>query len=65
MGKTVPSFRIALEMKRKEWKPFRIALEKLNRKKFEELIDTTDCTFPSVLIPFGGSHTISALCLKS
>jgi hypothetical protein len=28
MGRTVPSFRIALAMEKKEWKPFRSALDK-------------------------------------
>jgi hypothetical protein len=34
MGRTVPSFRIALAMEKEEWKPFRNALDKSDRKKF-------------------------------
>jgi hypothetical protein len=28
MGRTIPSFRIVLEMEKEEWKPFRTALDK-------------------------------------
>jgi len=35
MGRTIPSFRIALAMDEKEeWKPFRNALDKSDRKEF-------------------------------
>jgi hypothetical protein len=34
MGRTIPSFRIALEMERAEWKLFCNALDKSDRKKF-------------------------------
>jgi hypothetical protein len=37
MGRTLPSFRIALEMEREEWKPFRNALDKSDRKKFDDM----------------------------
>jgi hypothetical protein len=37
MGRTMPSFRIALAMKKEEWKPFRNALDKKDRKKFDEM----------------------------
>src|ERR671919_689116 len=37
MGRTIPSFRIALEMEQAEWKPFRNALDKSDRKKFDEM----------------------------
>ncbi|MDQ3851537.1 MAG: hypothetical protein M3299_01745 [Thermoproteota archaeon] len=40
MGRTIPSFRIALEMEQAEWKPFRNALDKSDRKKFDEMFDT-------------------------
>jgi hypothetical protein len=37
MGRTIPSFRIALAMEEGEWKPFRNALDKkLDRKKFDD-----------------------------
>ena len=37
MGRTVPSFRIALEMEKAEWKPFRNALDKKDRKDFDDM----------------------------
>jgi hypothetical protein len=39
MGRTIPSFRIALEMEQAEWKPFRNALDKKDRKKFDDMWD--------------------------
>jgi hypothetical protein len=39
MGRTIPSFRIALEMEERDWKPFRYALDKSDRKKFDEMFD--------------------------
>jgi hypothetical protein len=39
MGRTIPSFRIAFEMEREEWKPFRNALDKSDRKKFDDMWD--------------------------
>ena len=39
MGRTVPSFRIVLEMEKKEWKPFRDALDKSEKKSFDEMWD--------------------------
>jgi hypothetical protein len=39
MGRTIPSFRIALEMEKEDWKPFRNALDKSERKKFDEMFD--------------------------
>jgi hypothetical protein len=39
MGRTIPSFRIALAMEKEEWKPFRNALDKSDRKKFDEMRD--------------------------
>jgi hypothetical protein len=39
MGRTIPSFRIALEMEKEEWKPFRNALDKSDRKKFDKMFD--------------------------
>ena len=37
MGRTVPSFRIALAAEKKEWKPFWDALDKSERKEFDEM----------------------------
>jgi hypothetical protein len=39
MGRTVPSFRIALEMEKADWKPFRNALDKSERKEFDDMFD--------------------------
>jgi hypothetical protein len=39
MGRTVPSFRITLATEQTEWKPFRNALEKKERKEFDEMWD--------------------------
>jgi hypothetical protein len=39
MGRTMPSFRIALAMEKEDWKPFRNALDKSDRKKFDEMWD--------------------------
>jgi hypothetical protein len=39
MGRTIPSFRIAFEMEKEEWKPFRNALDKSDRKKFDKMLD--------------------------
>jgi hypothetical protein len=39
MGRAVPSFRIALEMEEAEWNPFRNALDRSDRKKFDKMFD--------------------------
>jgi hypothetical protein len=40
MGRTVPSFRIALAMEKQEWKAFRKALkEQSDRKEFDDMFD--------------------------
>ena len=38
MGRTIPSFRIASEMERWKWRPFRKALDKQDRRKFDEML---------------------------
>src|SRR5918993_6107863 len=50
MGRTIPSFRLALEMEEREWTPFRNALDKKDRKKFDEMFDiprlyTSACSY--------------------
>ncbi len=40
MGRTVPSFRIAEAMEVGDWKAFRRALPKGERKLFDEMLDT-------------------------
>jgi hypothetical protein len=39
MGRTIPSFRIALAMEKEEWNPFRNALDKSERKMFDEMFE--------------------------
>jgi hypothetical protein len=39
MGRTVPSFRIALGMEKEDWKPFRNALDKKEKKDYDEMWD--------------------------
>ena len=39
MGRTIPSFRIASIMEKEEWKSFRKALDKKDRKIFDEMFD--------------------------
>ena len=39
VGRTVPSFRIAAEIERTKWKPFRSYLDKKDRKMFDEMYD--------------------------
>jgi hypothetical protein len=39
MGRTVPSFRIVIAEEKNEWKPFRDALDKKERKEFDEMWD--------------------------
>jgi hypothetical protein len=39
MGITVPSFRYVLASEKSEWKPFRNALDKKERKEFDEMWD--------------------------
>ncbi len=39
MGRTIPSFRIAPAMEKEDWKPFHNALDKKDRKKFDDIFD--------------------------
>ena len=39
MGRTVSSFRLVLATEKQEWKLFRNALDKLERKDFDEIWD--------------------------
>ena len=39
MGRTVPSFRIVLAEEKAEWKLFRNALDKKEKKDFDEMWD--------------------------
>jgi len=40
MGRTVPSFRIALYQEEKKWRKFRAALDKKNKILFDDLFDS-------------------------
>ena len=39
MGRTIPSFRIASVMEKEEWRSFRKALDKEDRKVFDDMFD--------------------------
>jgi hypothetical protein len=39
MGRTIPSYRIASEIEIWKWRSFRKALDKQDRKKFDEMFD--------------------------
>jgi hypothetical protein len=39
MGRTIPSFRIASLIEKEEWKSFRLALDKKDRKIFDDMFD--------------------------
>jgi hypothetical protein len=41
MGRTIPSFRIASSMEYAEWKDFRRALPKADRKLFDDIFSTS------------------------
>jgi hypothetical protein len=50
MGRTTPSFRIALAMEKEDWKLFRNALDKSDRKLFDDMFDiprlyTSACSY--------------------
>jgi hypothetical protein len=47
MGRTVPSFRVVLEMEKADWKPFRNALDKSERKSFDEMWDISRLYIPA------------------
>jgi hypothetical protein len=52
MDRTIPSFRIVLAMEKDDWKPFCNALDKKDRKKFDEmmliLLDFTSLSLLSI-----------------
>jgi hypothetical protein len=47
MGRTIPSSRIALGMEEAEWKPFSNALDKSDKKKFDEIFDIPKSYVPA------------------
>jgi hypothetical protein len=53
MGRTIPSFRLALEMEIAEWSPFLNALDKKDRKLFDDMFDiprlyTSACSYAAI-----------------
>ena len=57
MGRTVPSFRNVIAEEKQEWKPFRNALSKSERKAFDEMWDIPKlyviaCSNACSLVPF-------------
>ena len=57
MGRTVPSFRNVLAEEKQEWKPFRNALDKSERKSFDDMWDIPKlyimaCSGSVSLVPF-------------
>jgi hypothetical protein len=56
MGRTVPSFRIVIAQEKAEWKPFHNALDKSERKEFDEMWDiprlyVSACSNSVLLVP--------------
>ena len=56
MGRTVPSFRILLSEQKQEWKTFRNALDKSERKEFDAMWDiarlyVSSCSNSVQLVP--------------
>src|SRR5215217_739189 len=56
MGRTIPSFRNVLAMEKADWKPFRNALDKSERKEFDDMFDIprlylTACSNSVQLVP--------------
>lgn len=56
MGRTVPSFRLAQMREEQEWKEFRRALSKSERKAFDDMLATSRlyisaCSYASKPIP--------------
>jgi hypothetical protein len=56
MGRTIPSFRIALDTEKADWKPFRNALDKSERKEFDDMFDIAQlyisaCSNSVLLVP--------------
>lgn len=39
MGRTIPSYRIATEIERKKWRPFRLMLNRKDRKLFDDMLN--------------------------
>jgi hypothetical protein len=66
MGRTVPSFRIALALEKADWSPFREALDKSERKDFDEMWDiprlyTSACSNSLQLVALHPNNIMSIL----
>lgn len=57
-GRTVPSYRIATEMEKAKWKPFRAMLDRNDRKLFDEML-----TYPN-LYNSAGSNAVRPVLLE-
>lgn len=58
MGRTVPSYRIATEMEKAKWKPFRAMLDKNDKKLFDEML-----TYPK-MYNSAGSNAVRPVLLE-
>jgi len=56
MDRTIPSFRIVLAMEKDDWKPFRNALDKKDRKKFDEMMFDPPRLYISQLLSYCTAH---------
>ena len=66
MGRTIPSFRMALALEQEDWKPFRNALDKSDRKKFDDMWDiprlyTSACSNSLQLVALHPNNIMSDL----
>ena len=58
MGRTVPSYRMATEIEKAKWTPFRAMLDKNDRKLFDEML-----TYPK-LYNSAGSNAVRPVLLE-
>ena len=58
MGRTIPSYRIATEIEKAKWKPFREMLERNDRKLFDEML-----SYPK-LYNTAGSNAVRPVLLE-
>jgi hypothetical protein len=56
MGRTIPSFRIAAEMERVKWRPFRWLLIRKDRKMFACMMQASPVVFHSVIMSIMFHH---------
>ncbi|MGV8106557.1 MAG: hypothetical protein ACP5OH_02165 [Nitrososphaerota archaeon] len=63
MGRTVPSYRIVTEMEKSKWKSFRQALDKKDRKIFDEMFSYSPFYNTARVGLANLSYCIRSLCL--